>query len=1031
MLLLRSFMNDVRTVQKRLKGLLLKRPGFTVALCGPAGIGKTFTVQRLLRETACRNLSVHALTNSSTLARALPKPKKLQAWAERTLEGIDAGEFVEANRVIDLIGSLLTGLAPFVVHLEDVHELNAEQLEFVNELARVVQRLKGVALIVTSRQEAPELFEGVQLEALSNADVTDLLEREAGAKLPLEALAWIESRAAGNPLFTLEFFRFLARQGFVWNNGQQWNWRVPDRDAMPVTVEALIEHALSPVLTDATLSAALLSKSLLPNHCDIEQVAALANLSVPELQIVFQELERCGVLAGTGFAHPLFREVALSNMSTDQKRELSRRAIDVFATDVLLQALFVEDAGLATDQTFAVLKQAAEASNEDVAGLWLRALQHVNPSERQAFTLEVAMRIQGGVTEKAIGLLQQNLHNDPNDLESRYALCDVLAREYRHEEAKVVFEQLSVSERESERGWVIWVQLVDYVEMLRVWNERFAHDRNVNPIVVSEVAYEMNLHSDSETAKALCLRTLERSDLDAAAQIFLTNDLGNTYLGLKEYALAEETYTAVIELMERHQRNQRKSVPLRGRAIVRRSLGRVAEAFSDAEEAYRLTLPAGQTHTLAQAFSTLGELKHEQGQYIEAEELLGQALAIYAQTKATVFNVVVYGNLIILYCDWATPFSELLALKHAYKILEVARSIENRGYLVSALICAALVEVAYGNLNRAFEYLHEVEQLEHTNDPNLQYWTAWTKGRAALRQDQSDQALEHLQQASRIAEEIGHVLEFHKIGLEIAHLRHDLNAARHHLTWFEQNQLGNGINIAHRLFPELNLQTPITAEPIPNTRLEVLGPMQLSNETVRGQKRQALLAVLLESRLTGRNEINKLELIDRLYPDEPEDLALSSLKQAVRGIRGSLGEDVIRTTGNGYALGSVTSDAEDFLSNGDISLWRGAYLDGLDRISEDDSIRENLHLSLLAGTQAILESDPEAALRAGRILMSFDAYNLEHLALCVRALQLRNNHKSLNRLYQEARAQLLEVAEAIPERWQDFLNARAVPTFPH
>ena len=110
-------MSDVQTALKRLKGLLLKRPGFALAPCGPAGIGKTFTVQLLLRETPCRHLSLHAQTSPGKLLQALPRPKKIPVWLERVFERLEAGGFVESKLILDAISTSLVAAAPFVLHL--------------------------------------------------------------------------------------------------------------------------------------------------------------------------------------------------------------------------------------------------------------------------------------------------------------------------------------------------------------------------------------------------------------------------------------------------------------------------------------------------------------------------------------------------------------------------------------------------------------------------------------------------------------------------------------------------------------------------------------------------------------------------------------------------------------------------------------------------------------------------------------------------------------------------------------------------
>ena len=93
-----NLVNDaVIRIAKRLTGLIAKRPGLLVGVWGEPGIGKTHTVKELLRETPCRNLSLHATTSPTEIARALPKPTKLPVWAARTLERAIKGEHVETS----------------------------------------------------------------------------------------------------------------------------------------------------------------------------------------------------------------------------------------------------------------------------------------------------------------------------------------------------------------------------------------------------------------------------------------------------------------------------------------------------------------------------------------------------------------------------------------------------------------------------------------------------------------------------------------------------------------------------------------------------------------------------------------------------------------------------------------------------------------------------------------------------------------------------------------------------------------------
>ena len=139
--------------------------------------------------------------------------------------------------------------------------------------------------------------------------------------------------------------------------------------------------------------------------------------------------------------------------------------------------------------------------------------------------------------------------------------------------------------------------------------------------------------------------------------------------------------------------------------------------------------------------------------------------------------------------------------------------------------------------------------------------------------------------------------------------------------------------------------------------------------------------------------------------------------------RSSLGEGIIQTTANGYALGVLDSDAEAFLKNGDVQLWRGAYLEGVSiQTQSDETVRDAVHHALLTKLPAMLETEPSQVTRLCKILLEFDPYNLEVWKLNLQALRSSDNYRGLSKRYLECRAQLLEIGEHLPERWNEFLE---------
>lgn len=236
----------------RLRALTARRAGLAACLWGEPGIGKTHLAQLLLRGTPCRSLSLPATASPAELVRHLPRSARLPVWATRLLARLGGGGELEPAHTADVLGAALAALSPFVLHLEDLHEAGPDAQGRAAALAGVVKRARGVGLLVTSRTPPPQDFEALRLLPLDRAHSDALLEAEAASALPGEGLAWLFAHAAGNPLFTLEYFRLLARQGFLWNDGQRWHWRPPPGDPMPVMVEALIERILLEVSAEPT-----------------------------------------------------------------------------------------------------------------------------------------------------------------------------------------------------------------------------------------------------------------------------------------------------------------------------------------------------------------------------------------------------------------------------------------------------------------------------------------------------------------------------------------------------------------------------------------------------------------------------------------------------------------------------------------------------------------------------------------------------------------------------------------------------------
>ena len=259
--------------------------------------------------------------------------------------------------------------------------------------------------------------------------------------------------------------------------------------------------------------------------------------------------------------------------------------------------------------------------------------------------------------------------------------------------------------------------------------------------------------------------------------------------------------------------------------------------------------------------------------------------------------------------------------------------------------------------------------------------------------------------------------------LAIVRLQGDRRRGLELLDWFEQRGLGALALQASRDF--LTEKIAPVQPSLTTARIEVLGAIRLSRNdqpvVTRAHKRLEILTYLLETRISGRSEATTRELAFALYPNMPEPEAKKALKQLVYLNRSVLGVDSLVSTASGYALGAISSDAEDFLQTGDSALWRGVYQGSL----EDNwllGVRNALTIGLQTSVESLLETNPNEAARLGLILLEMEPYNAKVLRLTLNCLERSGHLKRARSVYAEGCSRLLEVGELLPETMDGFLT---------
>jgi tetratricopeptide (TPR) repeat protein len=1021
----------------RFKPVLLKRKGVAVGIWGEAGIGKSYQVTGLLRELLCRQASFHATTPLTTLAKTLPRPEKLALWATRGLERLEQGETLEPSTILDALGATLAGLAPFVLHLEDLHEANTERLEFIQNLARMVQRIKGVGLIVTSRTEQPEPFVTVRLEPLPPESSSLLLEQELKAILPGQALTWLYDKAAGNPLYTLEYLRYLTRQGFLWSDGKSWHWRKPEGQFMPVTVEALIEQLLIQAKAEPLQRYVLETKALLPLNASDELWCKVARVNAQELETAVTALSHQGVFQGKGFAHPLFREVTLKTMGVARKRDLSRRAINALEAEPDQAALFVEEAGLEREQSLEILKRAVEQTKErnkvEAARFLAKAVNYATGEEKGKLALGAAEKLEPFNLVEATQLAEVAWNSQPQDETSVYFLAELYARQGRSQDVERVLAKLSNEQRTGEDWLFKLFKLKSKSSQHTAALEMFATFPILQQIKDAETlglfaASLMNLGNYQE-AEVICVRALKLVHPGSSMEAKLLGILASISSSTGDYSQALAYYQRSLEVLKDSDNQFAYATTLFNASATLIYFSDYVTAQSYLTEALTLYREMGDGLSSAETQGRLGAILAEMGDYQGAEDVLLESRDVLLRVEPSGFLVDCECSLSSLYFYWGSAHSKPLVLKYASKALELARQLSGARIISHALVFTAIAEVENGNPKKGLAHAQEALELsQQLGNPQRLCMANWVKALALEALHASSEAHSFFCEALTLAQQLKATFLEHKIGLELDRLNNDIDSARDRLKWFEERGLMNGANIARRYFPELAETTPSPEIVETNLRLEVLGSMQIfangKQGLVRGRKRKELFACLLEARLAGRSHLSHLDLADKLHPENPDE-NLETLKQLVYQVRVAFGQTVIITTGNGYALGAISSDAETFLENGDTNLWRGEYLEGV--TSSDGTVSDALHHALSGRIEALLETDPAEAARIGRMLVNAEPYELESWRLILKAVRQSSTLQSVEKLYRECRKRLAEVGEVLPESWEVFLNQVAPP----
>ena len=1028
-------------ISRQLVAVVSRRTGMALGIWGEPGIGKTHAAQTVLERVPCRHLALHATLSSAQFAAALPQAPALPAWARAHLTRLERGEPLETGTFAATLAAVLGALAPFVLHLEDAHEADPERFEVIEALAWAVTRMRGVGLLVTSRAELPEPFHNHRLEPLSMVETLAVLEQELKSAPPQDGAEWVFGRTRGNPLFTLEFLRYLTRQGFMWSDGERWNWRAPPEDFMPITVDAIISQLTLSLTETPEIRAALEARAILPGELAPGMLhavwAKVAGIGREPLLVAATALEQGGVLNNFRFAHPLFAEITKRDMPTARRTLYAARALsELEVIDPVVAADYVDDAGFEPSEVVIRLerlgRQLRDAGDLNRAAHLLGlAAERSTGEKRSQLALEAAHCLQPGDSHRQrVRLLQLALEAQPCNRDARYGLAMAHAIMGKVEEVKTLIAGLPEIEQTEAR----WVNIVfraqtrshRSVEASQTWRD---HPELVEfPRNISYAAEVYANLGDFENAEVLIAQALEMTDLSATHRAISLGMLGFIRSEQGQLEEAQRLHDSGLALARAASRSANLASSHYNRAFNLTRLGRHRDAIESLTEAIDLMDQAGNFQYGANARTALGVILARLGQFIEAETIMLEGYQTLSRLEVTHALANAEWSLGLLYAQWRPPHGGVLALKFSRDAVKHARELANPRCLGGALPAAARVEAWAGDPARALALAQEARGLGLNSEDDA-FACNVALAVALEANGRIDAALSQWKDAIRSTR----VLEYRREAeLACARLVQDRQRGLELLEWFRERGLMEMLITAQRQWPEFASDangSDLHQADRPSVRLEVLGTVRLERDgqpvPTRARKRLEILAYLLETRIAGRSEASALELIDALGSDAPEPEARNSLKQQVYMIRSSLGAESIISTPNGYALGAVSSDAEDVLQSGDPSLWRGAYLDGFDEGWRLE-VREALTLGLRCAIEKSGSIEPREIARIGAILCEMEPYDLDTLRSVVQALEVAGDTRSARRLFRDGRSRLAQIGEFLPQTMEGFVMNQTI-----
>jgi DNA-binding CsgD family transcriptional regulator len=306
-------------------------------------------LEHLVRHSDPDVLRRHLGPGSGELARLYPD---LGAWIGELPRAASADPDTERHRLHTAVTDLFVGLsgeAPLLLLLEDVHWADASTLQLMRHLVRSGAEAR-MLLVATYRdaeaQQPAELAdtlvdvgrtEGVtriHLGELSEVEIEEFVRLAAGVEPAPELTRAVCELTGGNAFLVTELWRTLAESGAIGVASRVARLARPAGElGVPMTVREVVEQRLSRLSEEANEVLAL--AGIAGAEIELETLRRAAIVPAEALLGVVDETVRSGLLIEAPrrglayrFAHELVRRAVTDRLSATRRAELHLRVAE-------------------------------------------------------------------------------------------------------------------------------------------------------------------------------------------------------------------------------------------------------------------------------------------------------------------------------------------------------------------------------------------------------------------------------------------------------------------------------------------------------------------------------------------------------------------------------------------------------------------------------------------------------------------------------------------------------------------------------